>query len=275
MELKTVPMEIEIPVIKLSDWALILGASSGFGAAVSKRLAEAGMNVCGVHLDRKATLPNAEAVKNYITSLGRDVMFFNRNAADDETRGEIIAQLKSKLEESGSFVRVFLHSIAFGSLRPFIIGDQRVTRKQLEMTLDVMANSFVYWVRDLFDSGLLRVGSRIFVMTSIGSRRIWPSYGPVSAAKALVESHVRQMAYELAPYGITVNAICAGVTDTPALRKIPGHENMKAWAEGHNPSKRLTRPEDIANAIMLLSHPASYWITGNVIFVDGGEAIAG
>ena len=61
-------------------------------------------------------------------------------------------------------------------------------------------------------------------MTSAGGTRVLPFYGAVSAAKAALESHVRQLALELAPRGVTVNAIRAGVTDTPALRKIPGSD---------------------------------------------------
>ncbi len=277
-ELKLQPEQLsQVPPVKLSGWALILGASYGFGAATSKRLAEAGMDIFGVHLDRKATLHMAEEVQNHIRSFGRRAIFFNKNAADDNSRKEIIESISETLKsepEDRNFIRVLMHSIAFGTLKPYT-GENRVNRKGLEMTLDVMANSLVYWVQDLLDAGLLRRGSRIFVMTSIGSQRVWPAYGPVSAAKALIEAHIRQLAYELAPMGITANSICAGVTDTPALRKIPGHEEMVRWAMEHNPSKRLTRPEDVANAIMLLSHPASYWITGNIIYVDGGEAIAG
>ncbi|MFN3478270.1 MAG: SDR family oxidoreductase, partial [bacterium] len=58
---------------------------------------------------------------------------------------------------------------------------------------------------------------------------------------------------------------------TPALTKIPGHQDMIEKAQKYNPGGRLTTPTDVANAIMLLSHPASYWITGNTIYVDGGE----
>ena len=73
--------------------------------------------------------------------------------------------------------------------------------------------------------------------------------------------------------GITVNAIMAGVTDTPALRKIPGSEEMLTLAQRKNPSGRLTIPTDVAETIGLLSHPKAQWVTGNVICVDGGEFI--
>ena len=95
----------------------------------------------------------------------------------------------------------------------------------------------------------------------------------VSAAKAALEAHCRQLAVELAPLGIRVNALRGGVTDTPALRKIPGHERLLAGAHERNPSGRLTRPEDVAGAIVALSRPEAQWITGNVINVDGGEEI--
>ena len=98
------------------------------------------------------------------------------------------------------------------------------------MTADVMAHSLVYWVRDLFHAGLFGDGSRLFAMTSEGAQQAVPTYGAVSAAKAALESHCRQLALELAPDGITVNAIRAGVTDTPALRRIPGDEELLAAA---------------------------------------------
>ena len=104
---------------------------------------------------------------------------------------------------------------------------------------------------------------------------MWPLYGPVSAAKAALESHIRQLALELAPRGITANAIRAGVADTPALRKIPGHEHMMEIARQRNPHGRLTTPQDVAEAIALLSRSESAWITGNVIGCDGGEDIVG
>jgi NAD(P)-dependent dehydrogenase (short-subunit alcohol dehydrogenase family) len=83
------------------------------------------------------------------------------------------------------------------------------------------------------------------------------------------------LALELATSGITVNAIRAGVTNTPSLQKIPGHENLIEAALKKNPAGRLTTPEDVAKTIAVLSHPNTYWMTGNTINVDGGEMIVG
>ena len=93
-----------------------------------------------------------------------------------------------------------MHSLAFGSLVPFLSEDPKggVDRKKMEMTQDVMANSLVYWVQDLWRGGFLGQGSKIYAMTSEGSTRVVPSYGVVSSAKAALESHIRQLAMELA-----------------------------------------------------------------------------
>lgn len=119
----------------------------------------------------------------------------------------------------------------------------------------------------------MKRGGRIFAMTSSGGHSVIPSYGAVSAAKACLESHIRQLAMELGHLGITANAIMAGATDTPALRKIPGNVKMLEVAKQKNPASRLTTPEDVGRAIALLADERSYWISGNVIGVDGGEDI--
>jgi NAD(P)-dependent dehydrogenase (short-subunit alcohol dehydrogenase family) len=138
-------------------------------------------------------------------------------------------------------VRVLVHSLAFGSLKPFLADPMKdaVTAAQMDMTLDVMAHSLVYWTQEVVGRGLMREGGRIYAMTSSGSTRVLPSYGPVSAAKAALEAHVRQLAAELAPRGITVNAIRAGVTATPAAQKIPAYERLEAHARLNNPSGRM------------------------------------
>ena len=270
-------MDAESDVVQ--RWALVLGASSGFGAAACRALARNGFNIIGVHLDRRATLPNAERVRAGVEQAGRRALFFNANAADPARRSEIILACRDEIGRSPASggIGVLLHTLAFGTLKPFIARDREAAIKpaDLTMTLDVMAHSLVYWVQDLFGAGLLLRGAKIFGMTSAGGHRVWPAYGAVSAAKAALEAHVRQLAFELAPFGVSANAIRAGVTDTPAARKIPGSERMFERARASNPAGRLTTPEDIAEVLACLSLCESHWMTGNVIGVDGGEELSG
>jgi enoyl-[acyl-carrier protein] reductase III len=255
------------------EWGVILGASSGFGAATARELGRHGMGIVGVHLDRKATLPAAEAVAADVRAAGAAAHFYNVNAADDEKRAHVCDRLREL--SGGRPLRLVMHSLAFGTLKPFVGDDpsQQTTKAQLEMTLDVMAHSLVYWVQDLHARGLVGEGTRVFAMTSSGGTRVMPFYGAVSAAKAALESHVRQLALELGARGVAVNAIRAGVTDTPASRKIPVAELLFQEARRRNPGGRLTTPEDVAGAIVALCLPGSRWISGNVIGVDGGEDV--
>jgi enoyl-[acyl-carrier protein] reductase III len=250
-------------------WALVLGVSSGFGAECGVALAGAGYEICGVHLDRKASLPQVEQVKAAIEGQGRRALFFNVNAADPEKRTEVLDRLEAERAEVG----VLLHSLAFGALKPFV-GADAINEQQMDMTLTVMAHSLVYWTQDAYRRGLLRRGARVFSMTSSGSTRAIASYGAVSAAKAALESHIRQLAFELAPLGVTANAIRAGVTDTPALRRIPGGPELHQRAMERNPSGRATTTEDVAKAIAVLADERLYWMTGNVIGIDGGEELS-
>lgn len=260
-------------------WALILGVSSGFGAAAALALARNGFHILGVHLDRRTTLPNAERVAAEIQGLGRRALFHNVNAADPARRTEIIHQCRQEfsLAPAHAGVDVLLHSLAFGTLKPYIseAPDKMIRPADMNMTLDVMAHSLVYWVQDLYVAGLLQSGAKVFAMTSAGSHRVWPGYGAVSAAKAALESHVRQLAVELAPCGISVNSLRAGVTDTPAVRRIPDSERMFARALSGNPGKRLTKPEDVAEILVALACCPSSWLTGNILGIDGGEDLVG
>jgi enoyl-[acyl-carrier protein] reductase III len=265
-------------------WALILGASSGMGEATSLALAKDGYRICGIHLDFRASLARVEELKAKIGQLSPEPLFINMNAADDEKRAAALDALRGQFEQSRAkgrepYLRVVMHSLAFGTLLPFVADDPKeaINRKQMEMTQDVMANSLVYWVQDLFRGGFLGPGSRVYAMTSEGSTRVVPTYGAVSSAKAALESHCRQLAMELAKKGsgISVNAIRAGVTVTPALMKIPEHDAIIEASTRRNPSGRMTTPQDVANAIVALSREGLDFVTGNVIGVDGGEYITG
>lgn len=256
-------------------WALILGASSGFGAAAARAFARAGMNILGVHLDSRATLPQARQVIADVEAAGGRAHFFNINAADAKKRERAIEQMSGLLE--GQPIHFLLHSLAFGALRPYIAAEpaKAIGEHDLEMTLRVMAHSLVYWVQELVRAGLLGRGSRVYALSSTGAERAVVPYGAVSAAKAALESHVRQLALEAGPLGIAVNCLRPGVADTPASRIIPGYERWAQEAVRRNPSGRLTTPEDVAAVLVALADPAVTWINGAVIAVDGGETVTG
>jgi len=141
-------------------------------------------------------------------------------------------------------------------------------------TIHAMGSNILEWVQDIFHRQLFAEDARILSLTSEGNSIAWRGYAAVSAAKAVLESVSRSMAVELAPYGIRSNVIQAGVTDTPALKMIPGCNHIRAQAHLRNPFGRLTMPEDVANVILLLCMDEASWINGSLICVDGGERIA-
>lgn len=258
------------------NYALILGASSGFGKSIALALAKDGVNIIGVHLDRASTKPDVENLISEIRKSGVDAHFFNVNAADPVKRSEIINEIKSIFSGNpDSTIKVLVHSLAFGTLKKFIAENPNdaINQKQIEMTLDVMANSLVYWTQDVVSNNLMDRGGKIFGMTSSGGSKQIEFYGAVSAAKACLESYIRQLAMELGMKGISANAIRAGVTETPALNKIPNSKDIIDNALQRNPEHRLTRPEDVALFIVDNYKQDSHWMTGNVINLDGGESV--
>ncbi len=252
----------------MNNWALILGASSGIGVECARQLAQRGINIYGVYLRKK---------KDYIANLEKELSSYNvqviykkANIANPDNRQIIINELK---EISNIRIKFFIHSVAFGTLKKIICNDGGLNHKNITMTSDVMCNSLVYWCQDLYHSNLFQKGSHILSMTSSGGSKNWDSYGAVSMAKAGLEAATRQLAIELAPFGISANAIQAGTTDTEALRKIPGSDKMIQSCIDSNPHKRLTTPNDIAEFITLLINYNSSWMTGNIIRLDGAEDI--
>jgi len=251
-------------------WALILGGSSGLGLASAKKLAAHGMHICIVHRTRRSKLAVFKTEKQSIRSYGNQVTDFNCDALDPVAREKVLDFFKKKKAK----VYVLLHSIAKGNLKP-IYSEEKVENtlngKDFSLTVDAMAISLYDWSNVLRNAGLFSDKARILSFTSMGSRKPLPNYAAVSTAKAALEAITRSLAYELAPLGITANCIQAGVTDTESLRLIPGNERLKQEALKLNPNNRLTRPEDVAAVVYLLSLTEARWINGAIIPVDGGE----
>ena len=161
------------------------------------------------------------------------------------------------------------------STAPEYSADAFIEEEDLARTIHSMGTSLLGWTQRLRERGMFADDARVFGLTSEGNTVAWKGYAAVAAAKVALESVSRSIAVEMAHFGIRSNIIQAGVTDTPALRMIPGSGHLKAQAVTRNPFGRLTTPEDVANVIYLLSQPEASWINGEIIRVDGGEAISG
>ena len=258
----------------MSEWVLILGGSTGHGGATAKRLAQDGYGIIAFHFDRGEVKQLAEELKTEINEItGGRCHYFNTNAAAVKTMDEYIPRISEIT--GGNPVKLLLHSIAFGTTTNFF-GDKPVTQKQMDMTVHVMGNSLLYWTQKLYDAKLLGQGSRVLGLTSEGNYVAMEGYGPVSVAKMAMEAIIRQIGWELGQFGITANAVQAGVTPTRALTKIT--DNWKTWVENtkkRNPMHRTTTPEDIANTISLLLRPEADFINCSIIYCDGGESRSG
>lgn len=302
-------------------WAVILGGSSGFGLASAKKLASLGMNIFIIHRDRKGAMSRIDPEFDQIRNYGVRLETVNTNALDAEDRKNAVRHLGEVLGDKNK-VKVLLHSIAYGNLKPIVqspednksnkalnylarklqveaaslshaINDlflegidelhclhqvnypQGVLEKEdMEQTIYSMGTSLLDWVQDLFYNKLFADDARVLGLTSEGNQMAWKGYAAVSAAKVALESISRSIAVEFAPYGIRSNILQPGVTPTPALKLIPGSENMKAVAQLRNPFKRCTRPEDVANVVALMCTDEAAWINGTIIRVDGGEQIS-
>ena len=263
-----------------SQWGLVLGGSSGFGLATAQALARRGMNVAVVHRDRRGAMPAIEERFAEIREAGVQLLAFNLDALSAEGRKEALDGLASKLGAAGR-VRVLLHSIAYGNLKPLAppkgaAGDAALLEDEdFARTVYAMGTSLATWTQDVFARGLFAPDARVLGLTSEGNEVAWRGYAAVSAAKAALESVSRALAVELGPYGVRSNILQPGVTDTPALRLIPGHEAMKAQALERNPLGRLTTPQDVADVVCLLCTDEARWINGALLRVDGGERVAG
>lgn len=258
----------------MKEWVLILGCSTGHGGATARKLAENGYGIIGFHFDRGEIKKQAEQLCEDLSALnGGRVHFFNKNAADMDVMKEFVPKINDIT--NGEKLKLFLHSIAFGTTTNFF-GERPVTQKQMEMTVHVMGTSILYWVQLLFEDKLLGQGSRVLGLTSEGNYLCMEGYGPVSVAKVALESITRQVGWELGKHGITANCIQAGITPTRALTKIT--ENWEEWVkktEKRNPMGRTTEPNDVASVVDLLLQPAADFINCSIVYTDGGEHRSG
>ena len=178
--------------------ALILGVSSGIGKACAISLASKGLNIIGLYMRKPKDAIND--LKKEIEKFNVDAKLIKMNACNYEAMDSLLSgeQLQSIK------IKILIHSLAFGSMKPFISKNENgsLNKKNIDMTLDVMSNSLIYWTQALYKNNLFLDGSQIIGMTSSGGRRQWESYGAVSMSKAALESACRQLAVEASSLGV-------------------------------------------------------------------------
>ena len=241
---------------------MVTGGSRGAGLAIARKLCGAGDDVTLVYghssgdaklaLDELAPLPGtARAVKADLTRVGA-----------------VEAVLDGVRERAGR-LDVFVHSAASFHPGPAIGAQIDGVRADLALTVEPLLRGAPL-IAELMAGG----PGRIVVVTSNGSRDVVNRYVSLGLAKAALESLVRYLAVELAPQGITVNAVSTAKLDKgpDTAPAGPAAQLMEALAR-RTPGGRLTRPEDVADVVSLLCHADAGWIQGQVVTADGGLSL--
>jgi enoyl-[acyl-carrier protein] reductase III len=243
--------------------ALVTGSSRGIGRAIALELARLGADVV-VHYVRKKTA--AEEVAAAIEALGGRALVVKANLAEANQ----IAAMFDEIETKVGRCDIFVGNAASGTPRDIL----DVTDKHWDWTMDVNARAILRCVQRLAP-GMEQAGwGRIINLTSPGSTRVLPHYGAIGLSKAVVESLTRYLAVDLAPKGISVNAVSPGLVNTDAVTAFP--VDLQAtfdYAQNRTPAGRLVRPEDVARVVAFLCSDSAAMIVGQTILVDGGYGL--
>ncbi len=192
----------------------------------------------------------------------------------DVTSDEEIAEVFSRVGGELGRLDYLIHSVAFAN-REDLEGDfLETSRSGFRLAMEVSAYSLVRLAREAAPH-MEKEGGSIVTLTYMASQRVVPSYNVMGSAKAALEHEVRQLAYELGPRGIRVNAISAGPVSTLSARGISGFTDMLQVARDKAPLKRNIEPAEIGKAALFLLSDMGSGVTGEVLYVDAGYNIMG
>ena len=235
---------------------LVTGGSRGIGRAIAGRFAELG--AARIALGYLRNDAAAEEAAAELRALGAEVELVRGNVSSSRT--------VERIRELGA-LDVVVHNAATGVARPALDASDR----HFDWTMNANARSLLSIARAVVPA--MRKGSSIVALSSLGSGRVLDNYVLVGASKAALEAIVRYLAVELAPKGVRVNAVSAGVVETDALRHFPNGERMVAWAKRRTPAGRMVEVADVASAVAFLASPDAAMIRGQVLVVDGGFSL--
>jgi enoyl-[acyl-carrier protein] reductase III len=235
---------------------LVTGGSRGIGREIARRFAELGaarVAIGYLRNDRAAEEATAE-----IEALGAEVTLVRGNVSSGKVSEQVVAL---------GPLDVLVHNAATGVARPALETED----KHFDWTMAANARALLALARAAVPA--MPAGSSVVALSSLGAQRVLENYVLVGASKAALESIVRHLAVELAPRGIRVNAVSAGVVETDALDAFPNREQMLSWSLARTPAGRLVEPGDVAGAVCFLCSPEAEMIRGQVIVVDGGYSL--
>ncbi len=235
---------------------LVTGGSRGIGRAIATRFAKEGaarVAIGYLRNDRAAEEAAAE-----IEELGTRVTLVRGNVSSAKVADQVAAL---------GPLDVLVHNAATGVARPALETED----KHFDWTMSANARALIALARVAVPAMPER--SSIVALSSLGSERVLDNYVLVGASKAALEAIVRYLAVELAPRGIRVNAVSAGVVETDALDAFPNREEMLSWSAARTPAGKLVTPEDVAAAVSFLCAPGAEMIRGQILVVDGGFSL--
>src|SRR6266540_5973148 len=251
-----------------SKHALITGSSRGIGRGIALKLAERGVNLAIHYYQNAAAANDTLAMVREHGSTGFVIQA-------DVARPEEISRMFERVQSEFGTLDIFV-SNARPELPLFFQAPLEITLEQWDTAFDTQAKAFLVGVRQA--APLMGAGGRIFALTyAQGSRtgglQPWAGMG---SAKAALESLVRYFAVALAKRGITVNAISPGWTEDSVFNTLPtqAQDLIRNWhTRGWTPMGRLGTPEDIGNVVAMFCSEDADWITGQVIYADGGASL--
>jgi NAD(P)-dependent dehydrogenase (short-subunit alcohol dehydrogenase family) len=256
------------------QWAVVLGASSGTGAAISVEVAGSrGLNVFGVHRGRYPE--QAQQVEQGVAATGRRIVMHRGDAGTAEGADQCAEALLAAAGPRS--VKLLVHSIASGSVGHFLSGEKGPLHpKQVERTFNAMAHSFVYWAQALVARDLLAPQARLLGLTNPLTESLLHNTGLITAAKAALEIYVRHLALELGPLGHRVNLLKFGTVMTPALTHVYSPEALARLEAAHvrmNPSGRMCTVQEVARFVSVLLGEDVDWFNGATIDFTGGMTL--
>jgi enoyl-[acyl-carrier protein] reductase III len=235
---------------------LVTGGTRGIGKTIALRLASEG--AARVALGYMRNDAAAEVAAEEVRNAGAEPLLIRGNVASDK----VIAELASH----GPYA-VVVHNAATGVIKPALETED----KHWDWTLNANARALLSLARACAPD--MESGSSIVAISSLGAQRVLENYVLVGTSKAALESVVRYLAVELAPRGIRVNAVSAGVVETEALDHFPNREEMLRAGKTRTPAGRLVEPDDIAGAVAFLCSPDAEMVRGHTLIVDGGYSL--